>query len=423
MNKLQAVISSLKKDMNNIDIDKIIHLYSEELPVADIASALGRNSYEINKVLYALQLRRKKKHRAEDYRLYLLQLGDETDTYKTVSSIQNELDNAYDTIGVYESKLQKLALDNKALKARSKKWAIANRDTDVILEAIRSQTIEKSLVSKLVVEHPETNDGLIVMYGDTHYGELVNKNEVPSNEYNYEIAKQRVDRLLDAILLHPKQSKNVIVVDLKDTIKGVIHGGINNTEGGFIQSIMEAVKINVYFLGVLSQVYDKVKVYSTGSNHERLQDYIVSDGKYLDYGRLIDTMVSEHLRAIKCSNVVIHTTDTGNHIFNVNGATVLATHGDAYRSYKPYDASQRALLQDACISLYGTTYRHCINGHGHQFIACHNQYRGMSIQNGTLVGCNSYGVQNGMRDVPATQSIAFVEEDGSIQTVTAVDLN
>ena len=52
----------------------------------------------------------------------------------------------------------------------------------------------------------------------------------------------------------------------------------------------------------------------------------------------------------------------------------------------------------------------------------HNQYSGVSIQNGTLVGANEYGLQSGFRSITPSQTICFVESDGNIQDVRAVDL-
>lgn len=98
--------------------------------------------------------------------------------------------------------------------------------------------------------------------------------------------------------MYLRQSQNLVLVDLKDTIKGVIHGGLYTSEGSFIASIMFAVETNVMLYRTLAGVYQNVKVISTGSNHERTQDTIIADKKYLDYGRLIDSFVDIQLKAL-----------------------------------------------------------------------------------------------------------------------------
>lgn len=67
----------------------------------------------------------------------------------------------------------------------------------------------------------------------------------------------------------------------------------------------------------------------------------------------------------------------------------------------------KALLQDVCLSEVWCSIQAYINGHGHQFISTHNQYSGMSIQNGTLVGNNAYGLQSGFRAIQPSQTIAL----------------
>lgn len=423
MNKLKLVKESLIKD-TGLDIDELIKLYANELSVADIAKQLNTNPYLVNKVLYALQLRRKKKHRQADYNAYLLQSSDSSSsTIELVDKLGHELNYAYDIVASQEEKLTKANYELSRLKRLNRNSLKESAAVSILFDEITKATSLIELPKyELKPQKTISEHGLVAIYGDTHYGEEIKSNEVPNNEYSYEIAKGRIDRFIDAIIMNPKQSNNLVLIDLKDTIKGVIHKGIDNTEGGFITSIIKAVEINVYLYSVLSSVYDTVTVYTTGSNHERLDDYITSDKKYLDYGRLIDAMVSMHLKALKIENVNILTTDTGYNMCTLNGANILIFHGDTCRNYRPYDGAQRSLLQDICTSLFDTTYRHAINGHGHQFIACHNQYNGMSIQNGTTVGSNTYGLQNGMRPIFPSQTICFVEHNGNIEDIKAVNL-
>lgn len=431
MNKVRAVIAALKKDMDNIEVEEIIDRYEKLESVQNIATALGRNHYEIQKVLLALQLRRKKKHRMDDACVLKLQLADSASDEATKTLIKNmtdEIEYLHNRLDTTETKFVKSSYELKRLRKNAKDISTIETLEDDILEAFsdwanNTHNVVQEKVFIPVIQNPDImENGLIAIYGDTHYGEVVNKKEVPSNEYSYVIAKARLEKFLDEILMYQRQSANIVLVDLKDTIKGVIHGGIYTSEGSFISSIMKAVDLNVQLYSTLASVYNKVTVVSTGSNHERTQDIIIADKKYLDYGRLIDNFVGLQLKALGITNVNIVTTDTGYNMFNVNGANIVAFHGDTLRKYQPYDANQRSLLQDVCISEVGAPYRHAINGHGHQFITAHNQYNGISIQNGTLVGANEYGLQSGFRTIQPTQTICFVEADGSIQDIKPVNL-
>lgn len=426
------VIESLKKDMDNIDIDEIISRYEKLESVQDIADALGRNHYEVQKVLLALQLRRKKKHRTQDAHILKLQLTDKDTnvvTEKALHDMAKEIDLLHSALDSKEAAVNKLNFELKRLRRNARDISSIETLENDVLEAFtdycnnsHNRIIEPSYFP-VKASGEEPKDGLIAIYGDTHYGDTVSKKDVPSNEFNYEVAKARVEKFIDNVLMYPRQSQNLILVDLKDTIKGVIHGGLYTSEGSFIASIMFAVETNVMLYRTLAGVYQNVKIISTGSNHERTQDTIIADKKYLDYGRLIDSFVDIQLKALGVTNVEIQTTDSGYNMFSVNGANIVAFHGDTLRKYNPVDGNQRALLQDVCLSECGVAYRHAINGHGHQFIGTHNQYSGMSIQNGTLVGNNAYGLQSGFRAIQPSQTIAFVELDGAIQDIRAIDLN
>lgn len=432
MNKVKAVIASLKKDMDNINIDEIISRYEKLESVENIAKSIGRNHYEVQKVLLALQLRRKKKHRVEDSHTLKLQLIDadgDIDTSTVIKGMSNELDYLYNKVDSVEAKYQKANYELKRLRKNAKDFSQLETLEADVLEAFsdwanNSHNIiyENHYIPVQIHKHDIPTDGLIAIYGDTHYGEVVSKNEVPSNEYNYKVAQARQEKFIDNIIMYPRQSKNIVLVDLKDTIKGVIHGGLYTSENSFISSIMVAVELNVKLYSTLASIYEYVTIVTTGSNHERTQDTIIVDKKYLDYGRLIDEFVKIQLKSLGIKNVSINTTDSGYNMFYVNEAPIVAFHGDTLRKYSPTDANQRALLQDFCLSEIEIPYRHAINGHGHQFIATHNQYSGLSIQNGTLVGANEYGLQSGFRSITPSQTICFVEHDGSIQDIRALDL-
>lgn len=425
--KLKLVIQSLEND--GLNVEGIVELYSEELSVADISDKLGLTPYEVNKVLYALQLRRKKKHRQVDYMTYLALLNEdgESKVLQQQAELQEELNFTYKALDVAEGVIEKQKLE---LNRRRKTDRLAHRNTQEMLETFAELKVlvkQKPILIQNRYTIAERNDlpykGLLAIIGDLHFGEVVHKDEVTNNVYNYEIAKQRMRVFLHNIINNPRQSQVLTLVDLKDNIKGVIHGGKFNTEGGFIQSILEVVKLQVELYVTLSDVYEKVEVYSTGSNHERIDDIILFDKKYQDYGRLVDELVIMQLQALGITNVNISVTNDGLQLFEVNGAHIVAFHGDNIRTFKPYVDNQRSLLQDMCLSQRGKPYRHSINGHNHQFMVVANQYNGLTIQNGTAVGNTPYGIQSGMRSLTPIQSIVFVEVDGAIQDVKAVILS
>lgn len=434
MNKVKEIISSLEKTYG-VDVMSLVEDYGSMLTLEQLSAKYNCTIHTVLVILTTLSLRRKKRHREADYKLFKAQLLDAADVPDTivheVLSTEKEIKELRRQVTVKEEALIRARLELKRLREVTRGTVKADLAFDELgnvlanyiasgnlLEGFRPKTVEVKALNGVPKE------GLVVLYGDQHYGDVVSKKEVPYNEYNYKIAIQRVDKLIDNILCYPHQSDIVTVVNLNDSIKGLIHGGLFKTEGGFIESIIKAVEINVYFYSTLAAVYDNVVVYSTGDNHSRLTEEVAVDNKALDFARLIDVMTKKILSASKMDNVTIHTTEHGYHLFDVNNAPIVAFHGDTLRRFQVFNADQRALLQDHVKAMCGAEYRHSVNGHTHQPCFTYNQYQGVSITNGTLMGGNTYGTTSGFRPIRPSQTIFFVDPiTGDIENIKFVALD
>lgn len=429
MNKISKVIVSLEKTYG-IPIDELVKDYGAMLTLERMAEKWNTTIHTIRTCLMALQLRRKKSHRELDLKLFNMAISEDPDIgVKTAFATENDVKELYRQLDAKDTALNKARVELNRYRSHSR---IASRNEhifDSLTDAVEKVLLKnrdmfsrkKNTINSICTV--EQQYGLIAIIGDTHFGEMVKRSEVPNNEYDYDMAYARLDLYVDKVLSYPRQSANLTVVNLKDTIRGVIHGGLYNSEESFITSLLRAVDFEVYIYSLFAEVYDSVTVYSTGSNHDRLTENIQVQNKNIDYGRFIDEMVGRLLQAKGIKNVRIIYNDYGYNMFTVNGSNIVAFHGDTLRKFSVSDANQRALLQDHCTSLIGKPYRHSINGHNHVAAMCANQYGGVSIQNGTLVGPNAYGNTNGMRSITPSQSICFVENNGDIEDVKFVDLS
>lgn len=432
MNKITKVIASLEKTYG-IPIDELVQDYGAMLTLERMAEKWNTTIHTIRTCLMALQLRRKKSHRDLDLKLFNMALSEDPDIgVKVAFATEHDVKELYRQLDVKETALNKARIELNRYKSHSR---IASRNEhifDSLTSAVENVLLKNRNIfndTKPKVPQPvllstaEANAGLIAIIGDTHFGEVVKRAEVPNNEYDYEIANARLDAFVDAVLTFPRQSANLTIVNLKDTIRGVIHGGLYTSEESFIESLLRAVDFEYKMYSLFAEVYDTVTVYSTGSNHDRLTEHIQIQNKNIDYGRFIDRMVLKLLKTAGITNVDIKYNDCGYNLITINNTNIVAFHGDTLRKFNVSDANQRALLQDHCTSLLGRPYRHSINGHNHVAAVCANQYGGLSIQNGTLVGPNAYGNVNGMRTITPSQSICFVEENGAIEDIKIVDLS
>lgn len=271
-------------------------------------------------------------------------------------------------------------------------------------------------------DKPTLEWGNIVGVSDWHVGEEVSSIEVnQSNEYNYKITDRRVSKYIKKIYNAPvPKSFNLIIADLGDNIRGIIHGGITDTEGGLMESIVKAVDIQSRFIQSMLEKYELIDYRFVVGNHSRLDDAITSKGKFKDYSWLILQML---IRLFKDEpRITFNIAESGYHLISVNGANIMLFHGDTLRSYNPTVEGSRLKAQDICNGLFGKVARHFISGHKHIATTVANQYEGMNIISGTLVGANEYGVQNGFSAISASQFMVHVDSNGCIENVLHFNL-
>ena len=394
----------------------VLQLYSQGLSLREIGDATGHHPQALRKALIKAGLAIKKRDRDESFDAFngresTTPIG-ENDTLLTdkLRKLENSLQHSRNELNFHRA----------VKRSDVREDFLVEHLTNIVNDVVGSIKVPETHVTISEVGRYDIPDwGLMAVISDIHLGEVVG-DDVPDNTYNYEIAEKRLDHFVQKLFDNPQQSKNLVIADLKDILKGVIHGGMWETEGSVIESIAKAVELYTKMIKKLAAVYESVRIYTTGSNHERLTDYIVTTNKHLDYGRLIDMMLLQIMEASGLDNVSIHTTDTGYNMLNLNGANIVMMHGDTHRTYKPTVVGSRSKLQDTCLQIFQQPYRHAISGHTHEFIASGNQYKGLNIVNGTMVGNTSYGLQSGYSAIVPTQTILFVEGDGSVENVKAV---
>jgi len=424
MNKLQKLIKSLEENYK-VDIAEIVDLYEQAWSVAAIAENQDVTPYVISNILKHLQLKRPKNKRDICVKEHYAMLNEESlDEYTEELEDENEV--LFNKVNKLETTLIKtkaeLNAKRKAQREAIKSEIITEKLLDALDKSLKTKTINKINVKLNKTSEIETDEGLVIVLSDQHIGEVVGP-DIVQNTYNYNEAIKRLDKFIGNVLMFPRQSRKITVVQCGDMLKGLIHGGLYTSEESFIESINKAVDYNVYLYNILAEVYDEVNIYSITGNHDRVTENPKVESKALDFTRLVDSMVSRQLRALKVNNVNLYVTPTPYHLVEINTANVLMFHGDTVRKYNAADAGQRGLLQDLCLGTFKKPYTHAISGHSHSFVACHNQYGGMNIVNGTLVGSNAFGVANGMRDICASQTICYIDTDGNLELVQAVKLN
>lgn len=317
--------------------------------------------------------------------------------------------------------------ENTRLRKGLREEAREENQTDIMLESfnkvlaglkeIPSATYEISINPKAT-----QRDGLVLVLSDEHFGS-VETPEVSNNTFNYEVAKRRLDYMVDKVLANPLQSYNLVVLELLDVLQGIIHNAEYLSEEGFTAAMIKVVEVYVDLYSKLSPAYDRIDVYVTGDNHSRVTQKPTSYMKYDNFGIMTMKMIEMVLKAKGLKNVHFYFTKNEYHLVRINDAETLVFHGDTIRRYTPTSQAERANLQTVCLGMFGKPYKHAISGHIHKANASMNEYGGYNISNGTLVGNGQYGVSNGFASINASQTILYFDTYGDIEQISFVNLS
>lgn len=256
--------------------------------------------------------------------------------------------------------------------------------------------------------------GNIIGVSDWHIGEIVDPKQVGGvNTFNYKASKKRIDKHVRKTLDKLTRSENLIVADLGDNIRGMIHGGIEDSEDGIMESLVKCTDYIASMLITYLEYYKHIDYYFVVGNHSRLDDKIVAKNKYKDYSWLVVQML---IRLFKDEpRIKFNISETGYHLVKVNTVNIMLFHGDTVRWYNPSSDVSRSKLQDICQNMFNKRATHFFSGHRHIANTIANQYGGFNIVSGTLVGNNEYGVQNGFSMIHPSQCTFNVEADGAIE--------
>lgn len=332
------------------------------------------------------------------------------------------------------AKLQKLEQslilardENNALRAMARK---SIRTDSISIEMLKCFEDNVKMLKPKVYTYKNTDLnapkmmpwGNIVGISDWHTGEEVSANEMQgSNSYNYEITERRCKKYIRKIIKSTiTKTENLVIADLGDNIRGIIHAGITDTEGGLMMSIVKAVEMQSMFIDEMLNNYNKIDYKFVVGNHSRLDDQILSKNKYQDYSWLITQMLMK-LYANE-PRIKFDISESGYHYLSVNGAGVLMFHGDTVRNYNPTIESTILKVQGICNDLFGKTAKHFLSGHKHVATTVQNRYMGVNVISGTLVGTNEYGLQNGFGNINVSQFMLNVDKEGNVEELSHFNL-
>lgn len=256
-------------------------------------------------------------------------------------------------------------------------------------------------------EIPQVNsdNDLLIQLSDWHIGETFSS---MFGEYNTDIAKNRVSKLLDEVLRIQKRhnSENAIVLLQGDTLNGNIHKTIQiSNRENVIDQLKIAIELVSSFCFELTKSFKNVQFYNVSGNHTRIdkKDEAIHDERLDD---LIAWDVSRSLSHIENFHSMLHRNiDTGIADIIIRGKTYWGVHGD-------FDRYSKAGVGDLCLMI-GYKPEAILYGHLHH--ASYDEQQGIKmIRSGSLAGCgDDYTIEKRLAGRPS-QMVSVCDKNGIV---------
>ena len=329
----------------------------------------------------------------------------------------NEIRN---TIGELDIKKQEVRNKTNKLNKIKQEFVKSIEITDDLKEYMDEHNFKVEIPEYCYEEMQDINEdyAMILNISDWHIGCVINN--CRGNSYNYAIAKERVDKLINECYKYMEMYniKKIYVVNNGDIIE---HNSIRKTQNQYCEfnqseQINKAIDL-IYYLIVALCKYCYVEYDSLAGNHDRMNgDYTANyDGDNAD-----NIITRQLLRYNEISGnkrvKIINRNHTDKEIIKyINGLKCKFIHGDIQKNKdgKVILKNEISMDNDFCDVLF--------QGHWHNFkLESENNGRYV-ITTGCLSGFNDFSKRFGCSTV-ASQTIVIVGNK-NIELIKDVQLN
>lgn len=259
-------------------------------------------------------------------------------------------------------------------------------------------------------EDQENDKTIVVMVSDLHAGLCVDNG---FNYYDTDVMRKYLERYFMKIhdMAHTHGAKDCVVVLCGDLINGVLRTSnrIENNKN-VIQQVFVVSDALSNFVGALSQLFDRVEIFSTPGNHGRVfqNKEEAIDGENFD--NLIPYIMQEKLR--KCHNVTVNveSEDETFGFFYRHGRLYVYTHGE--KDNPETVATKFTMMLEDKPSAILLGHRHT-NGYL-------TSYDCKVIQSGSGAGVDRYAIDHRMYNTP--EQVAFVCDENGVDCIYDIQL-
>lgn len=284
-------------------------------------------------------------------------------------------------------------------------WARAEHIQEEIHKAVKNLAKMKPLnVKPHKPDGWETTEAALLL-SDWHKG-MVTDNR--NNKFNDAVFQQRIEKLVEQTIEHGRRQKvgSLHVFCLGDLVNGLIHvtTRINNEEN-VVKQTMQVAETLSEIIGRLSEEFDKVNLYWSRGNHDRVtpdKKESLTKESFFDF---IPWYLESRLEGIPNIDFVDSNLDDEVIHANIKGSEIFAVHG--------HRDKLDSVIQNLSL-IYHIFPDYVFMGHYHH--TEEKEIQGAeAIINGSLCGADDYAVSLRRTTKPSQKLIIF-DENGRLCT-------
>lgn len=317
-------------------------------------------------------------------------------------------------------KINELTEEIKQLKKENrqllKETSLENRVTGIISNAVRAYEPLKDDGAFYTSFRGDRTAHLLV--SDVHFDELVQLEEMHGiNEYSPFVAKQRIDKLFQELLLYTEELKikDLWIKLLGDMVSGMIHEELMmHAELGITQAVLQLAEYLSQWIAEIRPRFERIEVLGLGGNHGRMTKKPMFKGRQsMSYDVMVYHFMEIHLRDIVDSFDIPVAPFA---VRDCRGVSIFSTHGDTLKGGTGLNPVSGTWGRDLA-KLSAGFKRHNLGfdiaefGHFHEGDM---NLKGFDetkiIPNGSVVGANEFSIGAVKRASRPNQSVYMIED-------------
>jgi len=350
----------------------------------------------------------------EPYRTWVLRKERRGTEISNVPSMFSALDSVR---LANENSFKKKALATDAVRSMNNELRAEARGEELVRMITSSVRCLKPLPSVKYKGTKNTKGEAVLMLSDLHIGLEYNlgaREDCFQNNYNLEIAKGRVNKLVENTIMYCKRNciDTLHIVNLGDLISGIIHTSTRIMQQMDVaDQVAESANIVTYAVNRLKEAAPHVTYRSCSDNHGRfspnLNEALIDE----NFGKIVDIIIKERLKdsgvEFKDDNIYY-----GLGKFTLqNGKVCMFAHG--------HEDNITSVVQNWTAANAGVMPNYLFMGHYHN--SKMKQFNGSKVFiNGSICGTDQYALKKRLFG-KSEQTLVIFDADNVIDIIINLD--